>query len=103
MKVYVAVEMMGGPRARLLQPARREGLRCREGRRHLLGHGLPAPATSVPKADEVWLVVCGDSGCLIGCLGAFVSQEAAKSEAVAAEAADPNGMSFWAVKKQVEV
>ncbi len=63
---------------------------------------LPTPPTSVPKADEVWLVVFGDRGCVAGCIGAFVSQEAAESAAVAAEAA-ADGWSFGVVKVQVEV
>ena len=104
MKVYVAIGSMGEGELRAFTSLRAAKTWAAATDNH--GMILPMPPTSVPKADEVWLVVYGDRGCLNGCIGAFVSQEAAESAAgamqVAAQAAGPR-WSFEAVKVQVEV
>jgi hypothetical protein len=116
MKVYVAIGSMGEGELRAFTSLRaaktwaaatdNHGMILPELRVFTSMRAWAAATDSVPKADEVWLVVYGDRGCLNGCIGAFVSQEAAESAAgamqVAAQAAGPR-WSFEAVKVQVEV
>ncbi len=69
----------------------------------MLGASGVAAHSEVPgHPPKVWLVLCGDSGCTNGFLGAFVNEEAAEAAAKTAEAANGAGLSFYALEAAVE-
>ena len=65
-------------------------------------------ATGVPRGYEVpgtpskvWLVVCGDRGCTCGYAGAFADEATAEARATALSEADKQGLSYWALGRDL--
>lgn len=52
--------------------------------------------------SKVWLVVCGDRGCVNGFLGAYADSISAKAAAAKAEAADSMGLSYSEFEIELE-
>ena len=64
--------------------------------------GVPTSHAVAGEPSKVWVVVCGDGGCVNGWVGAFLDQAEAEKVAAAAGEKDELGLSYWASELVVE-